>query len=645
MWTLFVFPVVFVTMASTSGAGNVTEETLKRKRVANPTKWKRIVAKTKRNTGQEYVSRDTGKIVRARVIGQPCRDGCFVRIGDANIQKIHDEFWKIGDFSMQNAYMQKCIKLKEVKRRRVKVTPGSKPRRAYNRAYHFDVANVTYPVCFLGFKNILGVSEKRIRTAIRSVSETGTPQRDRRGTNRPRHAMAESRRLLVEKHIKSFPTVTSHYTRAKSPHMRYFEKNMSSKRMHRLYREWLDEYDESENAVKLSYYRTVLRGFRLGFRPPNTDTCAKCDRFKVLIEAADDEDKKARLMAELKAHEDFASEGQAAMAALMSDDDPDVRAICLDLEQTLPVPRLSTSIAYYKRKMWVYNLCIHNLKTNESKFYLWDEMNGGRGSSEIVSCLSRWLDEEFSHGEFSTLKVFSDNCGGQNKNINVILFYLREIHSQRLKTINHTYLLPGHSAMQCDRAFGNIEKNIRLIGNIYDFTGYSKAIKLAVHDKYTVIAMKKQHFLDADVLQPAIVHRKPLPPYSFQDARRFELRDTFPEGYFVGMTYDGPLGSVRLMRGRGAYKRKSFDLSEVQLPQKYPDFRRLQPGKLEHLKQLLDYIPRRSAQYLEFVIETQEELQEEEIGGGCDEDHLDYDDVDEEDVDDPDVDDPEPASD
>ena len=187
-------------MASTSGAGNVTEETLKRKRVANPTKWKRIVAKTKRNTGQEYVSRDTGKIVRARVIGQPCRDGCFVRIGEEKIQKIHDEFWKIGDFSMQNAYMQKCIKLKEVKRRRVKVTPGSKPRRAYNRAYHFDVANVTYPVCYLGFKNILGVSEKRIRTAIRSVSETGTPQRDRRGTNRPRHAMAESRRVLVEQH-------------------------------------------------------------------------------------------------------------------------------------------------------------------------------------------------------------------------------------------------------------------------------------------------------------------------------------------------------------------------------------------------------------------------------------------------------------
>ena len=85
-------------MASTSGEGNVTGDTLKRKRVSNPSGWKRIVAKTKRNTGQEYVSRDTGKIVRARVVGQPCRDGCFVRIGDGSIKKIHEEFWKIGDF-------------------------------------------------------------------------------------------------------------------------------------------------------------------------------------------------------------------------------------------------------------------------------------------------------------------------------------------------------------------------------------------------------------------------------------------------------------------------------------------------------------------------------------------------------------------
>ena len=35
-----------------------------------------------------------------------------------------------------------------------------------------------------------------------------------------------------------------------------------------------------------------------------------------------------------------------------------VRNVAMDLQQTLPCPRLSVGIAYYLRKLWVYNFCI-----------------------------------------------------------------------------------------------------------------------------------------------------------------------------------------------------------------------------------------------------------------------------------------------
>ncbi|KAG0729046.1 hypothetical protein GWK47_003587 [Chionoecetes opilio] len=137
--------------------------------------------------------------------------------------------------------------------------------------------------------------------------------------------------------------------------------------------------------------------------------------------------------------------------------------------------------------------------------------------------------------------------------------------------------------MACDRAFGHIEKYIRRVVNIYDLKGYVRAIQLCTTSRYHVIVLRNTDFLDVEVLQKSITHRKPKPPYSFQNARSFKLLSKFCEGYFICRDYTGQaLGSVRLMKGQARYTRRMFDLSAVQLPQKYPKIRRLQPGKMQH---------------------------------------------------------------
>ena len=58
-----------------------------------------------------------------------------------------------------------------------------------------------------------------------------------------------------------------------------------------------------------------------------------------------------------------------------------------------------------------------------------------------------------------------------------MLFYLHEIPGGRLSEISHYFLVPGHSKMACDRAFGNIEEHIRQTGDVYSFGAYVNAIK------------------------------------------------------------------------------------------------------------------------------------------------------------------------
>ena len=61
-------------------------------KVPEPTKWKRNIAKRRRNEGKKYVSAKTGKTVETRKIGPACIDGCFTRVTMDVVKNIFDKF-------------------------------------------------------------------------------------------------------------------------------------------------------------------------------------------------------------------------------------------------------------------------------------------------------------------------------------------------------------------------------------------------------------------------------------------------------------------------------------------------------------------------------------------------------------------------
>lgn len=142
------------------------------------------------------------------------------------------------------------------------------------------------------------------------------------------------------------------------------------------------------------YRRTYNNNFNLHFHSLSSDTCAKCDNFKLKIHALqENEQEKSQLTVE---HEVHLRKAEAARNSLKkytdkSKQDDTYYVMTFDLEKALPFPVLTTSVAYYKRNMYVYNLGCHEMSSGLGFMYVWDETTASRDSQEISFCATRHL--------------------------------------------------------------------------------------------------------------------------------------------------------------------------------------------------------------------------------------------------------------
>lgn len=115
-------------------------------------------------------------------------------------------------------------------------------------------------------------------------------------------------------------------------------------------------------------------------------------------------------------HELHLRKAKAARTALNEDtitskNDPSVYALTLDLEKVLPFPKLTTSIAYYKRNMNLYNIGVHELNTNLGYMYTWVKTAASRGSQEISSCITKHILTRAEN--YKPRVMYNDTCTGK----------------------------------------------------------------------------------------------------------------------------------------------------------------------------------------------------------------------------------------
>jgi hypothetical protein len=91
-------------------------------------------------------------------------------------------------------------------------------------------------ICRQAYFSIHGITEKRVRSVLGKQSLTATTKLDCRGKDIPQNS---ERKAAVKQHIESLTTVSSHYSRAKSPFRKYLPPGSSVKGVFHAYVEWL----------------------------------------------------------------------------------------------------------------------------------------------------------------------------------------------------------------------------------------------------------------------------------------------------------------------------------------------------------------------------------------------------------------------
>lgn len=326
---------------------------------------------------------------------------------------------------------------------------------------------------------------------LKHKSMQHVPPIDQRGRKRSVNKTPDNKIAEVKQFIGQFPVYESHYTRHKSENRRFLSPHLSLGRMYSLYKD-----DTLEPISSFMFSKIFNESFNLRFHAPISDCCKKCDLFNNKIKCAESEQLKQELQREQELHQrkaDSARQGLKDDTALAKSS-TNITVITFDLMKTLPTPVLSTGIVYYKRQLSTFCFGIHNMGTDDAYMFVWDESDASRGPQEIGSFLMYFFKN------FVTTKkviMYSDQCGGQNRNIKLSLFcqYVVSHPDFTIEEIDHKFLVSGHSYLPCDQDFGLIEKNKKNFKEIYIPQNWLDVIKTAFKKQpFKIIRMTSRDF-------------------------------------------------------------------------------------------------------------------------------------------------------
>ena len=584
-----------------------------RKSEEHKSEWAVNVSKRKRNSGEEYISYRTKKVMPPRKVGPPCKDGCYNKVGTDNIEQIHKLFWGIAEYNKQNEYLIRCISEVPFKRKYTKKAVSKRPAKILYKIIH---AGIEYEVCREGFLNIFGIKRGKLEVILNKIRETkaasGVIPEDKRGKTVPVNKIVGPVSDCMHEFIRELPVVSSHYTRAKAPLRQYLPAGGSITGLYSEFQLWMRINHPDVNVVSGNFFRkTFTKYYNIEFAPPKKDVCNFCSEIDIKIgnletaTSEQDVNKRTQLEEKKKAHLEDARRTREMMKDPLNKQplDEGFRAIAIDLQQQQLCPKMPVNRAYYASKLYFRNFCVFDLTSNKANMFPWDETAGNRGPNEIVSCIVRWLQHvrETEGKPVTNLRIFADNCAGQNKNIYLVLFLLQQVQQNLLKRVDVIFLVSGHSYMHCDQAFGLIEKAFRNEGYICSIPHYIELLKKACKsNSFNVFVMERNHFFDIKALEKFVTNRS---KGILSKAKQFVLKKSSKEGFFIKNHYnfaDHEMTYIDLRKGRQSAKPagrgrptqdESLLIANAPLSYKYPSERKLKKKKIKSLETLLCMIP------------------------------------------------------
>lgn len=540
------------------------------------------------------------KVFKARSIcPRPCKANCSQKIDIERQVEIHQMYYKLEDWSRKRLYVRSLVSNTE---KTVTNPVGPMKRQQSSFVYHLNDANGNnHRVCLQFILGCLQITKSSFYRAI--VSNASNPNAvDLRGSSKNRKTSEEDVDF-VKSFIHQFPRYQSHYKNLNSNSTaEYLSPTINLSRM---YQEYCKAIRNSENRNLLSQwkFRHIFNTkFNLKFKRLKVDTCKTCDALENSLKSPNNN--RALLLAEKQNHhlmvEKTRSEFKDALAE-GKDSNKHVEVRTFDLQRALELPCLSTSVAYYKRQLWQYNLCVFDEVRQMGFMYTWPESVASRGAQEIGSCLIRHLRDTLPPTT-KPLILHSDSCPGQNKNIKLSLMLIKFLESwpyPELQLIEQRFFIVGHSYNSCDRCFGLIEKQKKKTEDIFIPRHWVNVMKAAKQfdPKFCVREMEIKDFFSSKLLEDAINNRKKtidnlsINWFNFQNIS-YQRNDLFTLRFKNYSSIIAPTMQISLRKNLVIHS-----MSSINLPYLRRYGNKITKQKYEDLKALLQYVPE---QYHEF---------------------------------------------
>lgn len=470
-------------------------EKLGKKRIRNVKDWIDQKSKTCLDLGQEHKNRK-GVTIKERQITEPCketcRSKCSKKLSNEIRGTIFKEFWQLGDHTRQWDFIARYVK--QINKKQATVAAGEGSRRNYSRQYFLKIGNEEQQVCKVMFLNTLSISETFVTTALKKVREGGSLESDMRGKHNTRPNKVDvDVKQSVRGHIKMFPLVPSHYIRKDSNKM-YLEEGLSIQKMYRLYLEYAKDNTISTVATSRQYRDIFNEEFNISFFKPKKDQCDVCCAYNNLTDSMKSPEVQKQYEDHIK-NKTIARELKDA-DKLLAVDDKTLCVACFDLQKVLTTPQSNVSDFYYKSKYATYNFTIYDIGNNAGYCYVWHEQIAKRGPNEIGSCLWKFLALQKREG-VKTLILYSDNCGGQNRNHYIFSMFAFAARFFQID-ITHRFLEKGHTQNEGDSMHAVIENAKKRQSVIYVPEQWITLIRMAktTGKVYDVTEMSQEDFFN-----------------------------------------------------------------------------------------------------------------------------------------------------
>lgn len=282
--------------------------------------------------------------------------------------------------------------------------------------------------------------------------------------------------------------------------------------MHELYKElWLENYynpqiPQIKPPSSTTYKRVFCQEYNLSFYKPKKDQCSLCAKYN---EANENEKENLKLIYEIHKEREKSANLDKSIDKEKASTNSNFVTVTYDLQSVLQIPSSDVSPMYYSRKLCCYNFTVYEgALPNKAYCYVWTEVHGKRGSNETGSCLYRYINTLDTN--VTGLSLFTDTCGGQNRNKNVaaILMFIVQT-SNHIKVIEQKFLESGHSMMECDSMHSSIEK-AKKYTSVYTVNDWLNIFKYARSSRhrsnaqpYEVIELEYNEFYDLAALSNA----------------------------------------------------------------------------------------------------------------------------------------------